>query len=241
MMPYILRGLSLSDMTECGAQLRRLGRDASSMEDAANRVVRWLYAQLADDAGGPACAMVRFYKTQLLADLPDDLAAFAREAAGEDLPPHTRCLTLLASAGDEPEWNDRRSSRGHRAIPLQSPEAIRQMPMILQLVQQLGFDPSQVAAPSPALLVDSAEHTFNVFYVPTAHGSPFIPAQDGFVVKYGIESVLGFGGLLPPGELFSVILFSRVPITPDTAELFKPLSLSARMAVLPFSGGQVFE
>ena len=239
-MSYSLGTLSLADMTECGAALRRLGREATSMEDAAGRVVRWLYEQLGDGNGGRACAMVRFYKTHALSELPDDLAAFALAAGGGELPPTTRCLTLLASAGDEPDWNDPARSRGHRAIPLQSTEAIRQLPMILQLVQQLGFDPQQIVAPDPSLLVDSAEKTFNVFYVPQAFGSPYIPAQQDFVEKYGIASVLGFGGLLPPSDLFSVILFSRVHIPADTAQMFKPLSLSARMAVLPFSGGRIF-
>lgn len=211
------------------------------MQGAADRVVRWLYEQLGDGSAARACAMVRFYKTHAFGELPADLADFARAGGGTDLPPATRCLTLLASAGDEPDWNDPARSRGHRAIPLQSAEAIRQMPMILQLVQQLGFDPQQIVAPDPSLLVDSAEKTFNVFYVPEALGSPYIPAQKDFVEKYGIASVLGFGGLLPPSDLFSVILFSRVPIPADTAQMFKPLSLSARMAVLPFSGGRIFE
>ena len=238
-MSYVLGRLSLADMTECGAALRKLGRDATSMEDAARNVVHWLYGNLTDEAGSPACALVRFYKTHYFGALPEDLAAFARAAAGHEVSPHTRCLTLLATAGDEPAWNDRRQSHGHRAIPLQSEEAIRQLPMILQLVQQLGFDPSQVAAPTPTLLVDSTERTFNVFYVPEALGSPFIPAQD-FVEKYRVALVLGFGGLLPPGELFAVILFSREPISAEIAELFKPLSLSVRMTVIPFSAGRIF-
>ena len=239
-MSYSLGSLTLADMTECGAALRRLGRDATSMEEAASSVVRWLYEHLGDAQSNRACAMVRFYKTHGLADLPADLADFARLTGGADLAPGTRCLTLLASAGDEPAWNDPRLSRAHRAIPLQSAEAIRQMPMILQLVQQLGFDPQQIVASDAGLLVDSSEKTFNVFYVPEALGSPHIPAQKDFVEKYGIASVLGFGGLLPPSDLFSVILFSRVHIPAETAQLFKPLSLSARMAVLPFSGGRIF-
>jgi len=239
-MAYPLSRLGLSDMTECGAALRRLGHQAASMEEAAGAVVRWLYDNLDDGAGERACAMVRFYKTHEYRALPADLATFAQNAADGDIAPQTRCLTLLATVGVEPEWNDRRLSRGHQAIPLKSAEAIRQLPMILQLVQQLGFDPEHLAASDPALLVDTRERTFNVFYVPEALGSPFIPAQDGFVRKYGIASVLGFGGLLPPADLFAVILFSRVAIPQETAELFKPLSLSARMAVLPFSGGRVF-
>lgn len=239
-MPYDLTGLSLSSMTECGARLRKLGRDASSMEEAARAVVRFLYENVVDDAGDPACALVRFYKTHELDRLPDDLREFARERSDAELPPETRCLTLLATAGDEPDWNDRRRSRDHRAIPLPSPQAVRQFPMILHLVKQLGLEVEQVVAPAPDLVVDEEQRSFNVFYVPEAEGSPYIPAQANFVVAKGIRSVLGFGGLLPPDELFAVILFCRVAVPPETADLFKPLSLSAKMAVLPFAGERVF-
>ena len=239
-MPYKLASLTLSEMTECGATLRRLGRDAASMEAAAGEVVRWLYENLLDAKGERACAMVRFYKTHELGDLPAELAAFARETSGAELPAETRCLTLVATAGDEPDWNDRTRSRGHRAIPLMSDEAVRQLPMILQLVQQLGLDVADVVAPDARLMVDGTQRSFNVFYVPDAVDSPSIPAQDEFVKKYGIASVLGFGGLLPAADLFAVILFSRESIPPATAELFKPLALSAKMAVLPTTGGPVF-
>ncbi len=82
--------------------------------------------------------------------------------------------------------------------------------------------------------------TFNVFYVPQALGSPHIPAQHDFVVPYGVESVLGFGGMLPTGDLFAVVLFSRVPVPADTAELFASLALSVKVAVLPFAHGPAF-
>lgn len=239
-MPYELARLSLSDMTQCSATLRRLGSEAASMEQAATTVVRYLHDELASDDGTPACPLIRFYKTHELGDLPADLQEFARETAGTRLEQGTRCLTLLATVGAEPDWNDRRRSNGHRAIPLPSPEAVRRLPMVLQLVRQLGLDPDDVVAPDAGLMVDAAQRTFNVFHVARAVDSPHIPAQD-FVRDHGIESVLGFGGLLPAGELFAVILFSTVPISQEVAEMFKPLSLSARMPLLPFVGGRIFD
>jgi hypothetical protein len=75
-----------------------------------------------------------------------------------------------------------------------------------------------------------------VFHVAEALGSPFVPAQDPFVKRHGVRSVLGFGGMLPTGDLFTVILFTRVPVPRATAELFKPLALSTKLAILPFVG-----
>jgi hypothetical protein len=67
----------------------------------------------------------------------------------------------------------------------------------------------------------------------------YIPAQE-FGVPYCVRSVVGFGGFLPPGELFAVVLFSRVPVSRDTAALFRALALRVRLAFLPFSITRIF-
>ncbi|MEO5510058.1 MAG: hypothetical protein ABIV28_05965 [Longimicrobiales bacterium] len=236
---YDLTRLSLSAMTDCSTHLRRLGQRASSMEEVAGEVARFLY----DNIGvgdQRACALARVYKTHPLGQLPEELQDFARSGAGTvGLHQLTKCLTLLATVGDEAAWNDRRSSRLHQAIPLPSPQTVEQAPMVAQLMRQLGLDIAQVLSPDPALLIDMSQTTFNVFHVQHALGSPFIPAQD-FVTTHGIASVLGFGGVFPTGDLFCVILFSRAAIPPTTAELFKPLALAVKVALVPFAGEQVF-
>lgn len=106
--------------------------------------------------------------------------------------------------------------------------------MISQLVVQLGLDPKDLLRTAPTLLMDS-EKSFNVFHVPEAQGSPYVPAQAEFVIPQKIRSVLGFGGLLPPAELFAVIVFARVPIPRETAELFRTLALNVKIALIPFT------
>jgi hypothetical protein len=63
--------------------------------------------------------------------------------------------------------------------------------------------------------VDLEEKTYNVFYVPDAVGSPYVPVQEGFVLKYGVKSVLCFGGMLPSRDLFASFYFPehRSPVT----------------------------
>jgi PAS domain S-box-containing protein len=146
------------------------------------------------------------------------------------------CLTLLGTAGEKPEWNERHRSRRYRSIPLADKQALSQFPMVSQLLQQLGVDFTSKIQPKSDLLVDQTEHTLDVFHVTEAKGSPFVPAQDEFVIPFGIESVLGFGGVLPSKEFFTVILFSRVRISRETAELFKRLAVSVKSALLPFEG-----
>ena len=229
--------VSLVDMTHASAKLRKLGEGASSMEEAGQRIVRFLFESFADAGGARSCGLVRLYKTHSLGALPPELRQFATSAAPDaSLGAQSRCLTLLASAGVEPAWNDRRTSSGHRAIPLVSIEALERLPMVAQLLVQLGVDVSRIVAGDPKLILDQGQRGFNVFHVEEARKSPFIPAQDGFVVPYGIVSVLGFGGALPSGDLFALILFSRAHISRATAELFKPLALAIKLALLPFEG-----
>ena len=229
-------------MTRFGIQLRRLGAGATSMEEVAGKVVRAIHEQLVIAPGNErACALVRTFVTLPYTQLQPDQQAFATSLMpGVADQPGIKCLTLLATAGDEPDWNSRRTSRAHIALPLASLESVARSPMISQLMQQLDVPMSHLLEPDSGMLLDSDQRTFNVFHVAKALGSPHIPAQQQFVVPHGIHSVIGFGGLLPPGELFATILFTRTPVSREVAELFKTLALNVKVALLPFSGGKVF-
>jgi hypothetical protein len=241
---YDLTNFTLRDMTACGAALRKLGEGARTLEEVAGRTVRYLYEQLTEGPNGPRmCALVRFFKTHPYSDLEESLRARARQLLGDHAAASTlECLVLLATAGDLPAWNVRTASARHRAIPLSSAEMLRTFPMIARLVQQFGLNTADLLEPTADadLFVTPGQHTYNVFHIAEARGSPFVPAQEDFVEPYGIRSVLGFGGLLPTGHLFAIILFAKAPVSRDTAELFKPLALSVKLAVLPFAGGPVF-
>ena len=233
--------LPLSQMVQASAALRSFGEGATSMEACAGGIVRYLYDELGDGQDQRACALVRFYKTHPYAGLDPDLRSFARGVLGGDPPrPSMSCLTMLATAGEQPAWNERTRSAQHRAIPLPSPEVIAEAPMIAQLISQFGLETRELLEPDPGLLTDLAQKTYNVFHVAKALGSPYVPAQDDFVVRHGIESVVGFGGLFPTGDLFAVILFSKIPIPRETAGRFTTLALSVKLAALPFANGPVF-
>jgi hypothetical protein len=184
--------------------------------------------------------LVRVYTTRPLGDLPAELQRFARESWGGTLDSDTRCLVLLGSVGLEPDWCNRTTSRGHKAIPLPSADAVARLPMVASLVGQLGISVAEIVRQGPALaMVDPSERTYNVFHVESAAGSPYIPAQD-FVERYAVRSVLGCGGLLPDGELYAAILFSRMGIGEETADLFRPLALALKLALIPFKKGRIF-
>lgn len=235
-MSFSLSTFDLAAMLRCGLDLRRETQGAATMEEAARAVVRYFYASCVDPQSGEReCALVRFYKTHPYGALDPELQGFARGLLGARPPSDDMmCLVLLATAGNEPAWNDRRRSRGHLAIPLPSAQIVAQAPMIAQLIRELGLDLDDVVRPRKDLIRGLEGKTYNVFHVPEALGSPYIPAQDGFVRPYGIRSVVGCGGILLTGDFYSLILFSRVPIPADSADRFRNIALDLKLVISPF-------
>jgi hypothetical protein len=154
--------------------------------------------------------------------------------------PELKCLTLMATLGQTAAWNSRHNSRGHRAIPLPSPEMVEKAPMISQLIKEFGLEVSSVLQPSPDVVRELAGKRHGVFHVEEALGSPYIPAQEEFVVRFGIQSVLGFGGLLINGDLFAVILFATVRVSQASADRFRTLALDVKSALSRYNETNTF-
>lgn len=240
---YDLTNLALSDVVRCGFTIGQMASDARSMEEVANRIVNHLFTSCRNpETGESDIALVRVFKTHPFGGLDEPLqqAALAISADGQ-LDDSTKCLVLLATAGEQADWNDRHQSQGHRAIPLLSEEMVSQIPMIAQLVRQFGLELSSVISPAPELLVELDQRNYNVFLVERAVDSPFIPAQDQFVKPYGVRSVLGFGGMLPTGNLFTVIMFLKTELPRATAEAFRTVALKIKATILPFEDVAVFD
>jgi hypothetical protein len=218
--PTSIATFDVEDVRRLGEKIRALAQ-APAMDVAAQRVAECLYGELSESA------LVRLYKTHPFGGLPPDVQDFV----GEPIDPEVRCLTLLGTAGDEPEWNDRRLSRAHQAIALPSEHVVEQLPMVRQLITQLGLDISTVVRPDARVSQELSQRTYDVFHVADASTSPFVPAKE-FVEAHGIRSALGFGGMLYTGDFYAVVLFSKVPVSVDTAQLLKILSLPVRVPLL---------
>jgi hypothetical protein len=232
---YDVTHFTILDMTLCGKAIRTIGIGAATMEEVSDRIVRHFFDNLVDGEGNRACSLIRLFKTHPFDKLDDERKQIAREKLGSLSVDHSlKCLVLLGTVGEETDWTSWKSSKGHQVIPLPSEEAVNQIPMIRNLIKQLGLEVSMVVKSDPSLLLDMEQKTFNVFHVPEAFGSPYIPAQQEFVIPYGIKSVVGFGGLCPSGDIFTGILFLKVPISREIAELFTTLSLNVKIALLPF-------
>jgi hypothetical protein len=240
-MPYDLTTFGLGDMLKCSPRLRETATGAPTFELAAQRVCRFLYDELRDADGERQCALVRCYKTNSFGSLEPGLQDFARTLMGVRRPWATmKCLTLMATVGQTAPWNSRHQSRGHQAIPLPSPEIVEKAPMISQLIKEFGLELGSVLQPSPEIVRELAGKRHGVFHVEDALGSPYIPAQQEFVVRFGIRSVVGFGGLLPNGDLFAVILFATVQVSPDSADRFRTLALDVKSGLSRYNDTNTF-
>lgn len=233
---YDLSGLTPSSMVLCGSGIRRSAAGAATLESAALGITRYLQSSLWDVAADlPGSVLVRLYRTVSYSRLEPGLQEFATAALQRRKPwPDMKCLTLMASAGVRAEWNSRHTSVAHRAIPLPSAEVIARLPMVARLVSQLGVDAKELTEPDRGPMVaNEGRPSTNVFHVAEALGSEFVPAQDDFVKPMGVRSVVGFGGQLGVGDLYAVIVFSRVHIDRSTADIIGYLGSDVRMAIVP--------
>ncbi len=234
-----LAAFDVGAMVRLVAAVRGLALTCSSVEAFAQQVSELLWARFWS-AGGSQTALVRFYGTTRADRLPSPEQDYLRAHAGPDWAPETTCLALLGTAGTLPEWNDRLRSRDHRVLPLVDAEQIASMPMIAALLQQLGVDGAALASGEPDVLLKSTDGTCRIFYVAQAAGSALVPAQD-FVRDHGIRSTVGFGGSLPTGEVFAVVMFCGVDVPLESAELFETVALAIRLAALDMLGLPLFE
>ena len=131
-MSFDLAEFNLAGMLRCGRGIRRAAQSSTSLQAAADSIVRYLYTDsgtLPD--GRRSCALVRCYRTFSHDRLDRSQRAFADSMLRVPMAsPDMKCLTLIATVGDEGEWCSPATSRGHRVIPLPSPEIVEQAPMI---------------------------------------------------------------------------------------------------------------
>jgi len=213
----------------------------ASMEATAQAVLQSLQSALWDpQTDSSACSLARCYITQRYDRLAPPLQRLARDHRDNAMLTAIKYLVLLATAGERPEWNDRTRSRAHQLIPLSSVDIINQSPMVAHMIKQFGFPLDALISADAVELSMTANRTHNVFYVPAAPGSPYIPAQSEFVERYGIKSVIGMGGILPYGHMFAVILFTKVAIPAHLTTLFASLATDIKAAFVPHGDKRIY-
>ncbi|MFL6110173.1 MAG: SpoIIE family protein phosphatase [Catenulispora sp.] len=264
---FDLTGFSVTDMVVASGEVRAATAGAATMEEASAAIVDWLRRAFTDPATGrPAFALARMFHTVTWDRLTPDLHAYIATrdpaaAANDDGLPY---LTLLATSGDHPHWSDRRNSRDHQAIPLSAADVVRRAPLALALLDRLlGLQPApQPSAAGPRSNGSAGDQgpglsarlrdRFDVFHVPEALGSPYVPTPE-FVRDYQIRSAIALGAVLDSGgpdhpdlpgvrntSLYTALLYSRVRIPAETASLFRTLAAAIRLALTPLLAAPLF-
>lgn len=167
------------------------------------------------------------------------LAKFASDTLGKD-------KVLIASAGEEADWNDRRKSKGHVGIPLVSSVFIQQIPMMMRLMSEITGGLDWIDSKDYDIqkrIMGDFSGTFFVNYAAKeqdAEGRYIITAQD-FVEKYGVQSVFGLGGGYKNGSFSVLIVFTREELEKSTAFSFLTPFSSLRAATSPYTEkGKIF-
>lgn len=174
--------------------------------------------------------LARMYVTATPEELPEDDKAFVAQsanAAGVPLSAGTPVLSLIATAGNQARWNDRRQSRKYRAVPLISDAFVQQIPMVARLLADLDVRVEGLHNPKAEWNVIRRDWSA-LFHVPDArsskdqHGRLILPAQD-FVTENGLKTVFGIAGCYPGGRIAVMILFTTETIPREIAERFLPI------------------
>jgi hypothetical protein len=227
-------------------ELRREARNRETVQEACQGVMQSLAARLSE-----SLVLARVYMTVPWQNLPEADRVFARTVAGNLTAGHllrndTRVLSLLGTAGVEPEWRDRYSSRNHLAIPLLSPEFVAEIPMVAGLLDQLGSSVRWYGQMTPSAGRDTFGVFTGTFFVGDARtgrdhtGRLLIPAQD-FVQHYGIRSVFGVGGQFhASGIILACIFFSNVTLEETPAWLLRVPVMIASVTQPLLDAGRIY-
>jgi len=230
---FTLGRFGLGDVVSLCARLPDAVSSTRSMEEAATALVRFLRGAFLDPVSHrPELVLARCFLTVPMEALPGDLRDLASAGLAAPAPPDTHCLTLLGTDGDLAQWCDHRRSVAHRVLPLVSKDAVAAAPMVAGLVEQFGLGVERLLDVEEMDAAERNEESLDVFFVPDASGSSQVPDQE-FVRAHGVRSVLGFGSVLPGGDLFVVVLFSRTPVEADVAAMFGTVAMAAKLALLP--------
>lgn len=208
-----------------GSIQHQLGQ-SPCFETAAQQSMDLLYEHFAD-----CVVLSRVYVTARYGDLPlpnrqfvDKLAHAKAVTMTEDAP----VLSLMASRGRKPAWNNRRQSSGHVGIPLVSADFVSALPMIARLLSDFEIKLEWIERPERGISTLRSGWS-GLFWVSDARTDKdqfdrlIIPAQD-FVAEQDVRTVFGVGGSYSTGTMFAMIFFVTCSLSRDQAQRFLPLS-----------------
>ena len=209
--------------------LYRQLKDCGSLQEAAQCLADACFEEFKE-----SLVLFRIFVTVSYGKLPETNRRFveslgAKIGHADELSESTPVLSLIGTRGVETSWNDWRLSESHMGIPMISRESVEEIPMLSQLLKDLGLGLKWLS-PQEGSIAERRGHTGGVFLVPDAasstdsEGRKIIPGQE-FVEKYGVKTVFGNGARLSvnSNDFLASIFFTRQTLEKDTAHRFNSL------------------
>ncbi len=217
-------------------KIEKVLRACSSLEEAAQTFTNLLFEEFEE-----AIVLIRFFATIPFKKLPISLQFAVNKLADVEgmttlINDDTPVLTLLGSRGGE----EIRNFRQYFGIPLASTDFIDSIPMVSQLLKELGFDLNWEKDRGKTIQerdieTNSTGFLSGVFYIPDAQhavntkGEKILSVLDR-VATYNletiseVETIFGVGGAYISGPFIAIILFSQESLEKEVVERFMPLA-----------------
>ena len=210
---------------------------ANYFEDLAQNFCEQFYQKYSD-----SIVLTRIFITRPYSSLPADVSDFTNNLAKKvgvrdqikDISP---ILSLAGTKGRERAWSDRKTSDGHKGIPLVSSEFVSAVPMLMGLFTQVFGDLRWLDFQNYEEFKKITGKTSGSFYVKDAHvdvdtqNRKIIAAQD-FVKAENVRSVLGLAGGLLGGSMIAMLNFLSEEVSEQYIEGLMPAMASLRANAL---------
>ena len=226
--------LHVGETAEILEEIRPGIEQSSSLQAALQTLTSTLMQDYADSV-----ALVRAFVTVSFDTLPASKKQFVQNIVNDvpnvdTIPDDTPVLSLLATSGQEPDWNDVDKSERHTGIPLMSDKFVKEIPMVSRLLTDLGIA-ADLGVDEGSTYSDDPQDIVRTFYVrdaltdADALGRKVIVNQE-FVEQYGIKTVFGGGGAYPnfPHSVLALIFFTKEHVERDVATAFEPFIASVQ-------------
>jgi hypothetical protein len=218
----------IARLTEFRSRIEEALRSSPTLQEAAQSFAELLYEELE-----ASTVLARVFTTVRFSELPALDRQFVTRVAAErgcqdELNDQTTVVSLLGTRGRQPSWKQRYQSKSRLGIPLLSASFIKTIPMSARLLNAADTGVRWIERQQTRIVVKSFGQMAQLLYVEDAKeavtGDGFkIVADQDFVERFDIRTVLGLGGVYLNGSYVSAMLFTNELIPQEKAEKFLTL------------------
>jgi len=218
----------IAQLTEFRGRIEDALRSRRTFQEAAQSFTELLYEELESST-----VLVRVFTTVRFGALPRPDQQFVSRLATDrgcrdELDDQTTVVSLLGTRGRQSSWNQRYQSKSRLAIPLLSVSFIRTIPLSARLLNATDTGVRWIEKQQTRIVVKSFGQMAQLLYVDdakaaiTEDGFKIVADQD-FVERFDIRTVLGLGGVYLNGSYVSAMLFTNEFIPQEKVEKFLTL------------------